>query len=1161
MIRPLAILGPGADAGDMALRRVLRFKGSSGPLVVLDWIGRGAPLLHPDNEGKLSKRPVIWCDLANRQRPVSLFRLERSERLHDILSGLLEEWRMLTHAPLGDQAIAWASAVGIRLAAEGPIGLGALRRTLARPEVRRWFPTATPQGGELGRLVDLITWALRFPAIFALSEGPNHIVVHSLLRKAQTLWIEIPAEHFEEMEHRLVCSLVNAVLWDALWRVQAAANPRRPETMPTVLHLFPSTASPDLPGRLKATAEWVRHVGIFQLTRDRPLSRGAAGWLAAGADVWVVGEVGELLPAVHASWVPEENQRRRLATLRRGEVWTRCGVTGRTIVARVKGPAPAVPLPWRFRLYATRRRRPVPVRQMSTALDGSRGSGLGHTDLYQTLCDKSLLRAAWSRVSEGRKNSHGVDGVTIDRFKAGLESELESLSGDLTTRGYRCRPLRRIFIPKADGERRPLGVGCVRDRVVQTACLILLEPIFEPTFSHFSFAFRPHRNAHQALAVARSLIAAGHTWVVTADIEKCFDRIDHDVLLDLVARRVSDPLLLALIRQWLTADVLDLRDILPAELGVPQGDPLSPILANIYLDRLDKHLELQEIHFVRYADDILILTRGEEEALRALRVLGDFLHDPLHLAIKPAKTNHATVETGIDFLGFRLTPQAITVQPPKLERVLNSVRTFMTILGSVQSTFLQQAQALAHANALIRGFRNYFALAEEARILSQMQELDGRVEQMAHELLPPQLRDDPAWICRERFSLPAPEEMKESAIGRPSRLPVHEVYPGEHGPVRPSDWMVKDESAVEVQPPKPTLLIEDPGDEDGVEAEPLGVAEHAGRLYVMAHGSYVTVQDELLIVKKRKVEICRRPLDAIALLFLQGIGMNVSVELSLRCAERDIPVVLAPPVGPPMAVLHPIDSTRSHLRSRQALRRNDPDFIGAGLRMLAAKIGNQASVLRYFAKYRRKVDTDLHRALVSASDELRELVGHLSALDPCGDAVRAAAMGTEGHAAAIYWGHLVRLLPPELAFRGRNTRGATDPVNQAINYVYGILYGEVWRALVKVGLDPYFGIIHGSERDQGSMVFDLIEEFRAPFADRLVLGMIGRGMRPETARHGFLRTRIRRLLAQGFTRSWNKKIRWRGKMIAPAAILEHQAGALAKLVLGEGEYQPFRMRW
>jgi CRISPR-associated protein Cas1 len=294
--------------------------------------------------------------------------------------------------------------------------------------------------------------------------------------------------------------------------------------------------------------------------------------------------------------------------------------------------------------------------------------------------------------------------------------------------------------------------------------------------------------------------------------------------------------------------------------------------------------------------------------------------------------------------------------------------------------------------------------------------------------------------------------------------------------------MTSPEGPAEPPPAKPTVVVQDPADEgDASPAEALGVVAQAGRLYVMTHASYVTVDQDHLVVKKRKLEIYRGPLGEISLLFLQGLGMNVSLALTLGCTERDIPVVVAPPVGEPLAVLSPLESTRSYLRGRQVLRRNDPDVVSAGLRMLAAKAGNQAAVLRYFAKYRRKVDPDLHGRLVAASEEIRELAGQLQGLDPGAAGVRASAMGLEGHAAAVYWGHLIRLVPSELDFKRRTTWGAPDPVNQAINYVYGMLYEEVWRALVKVGLDPYFGLVHGSERDQGSLVFDLIE-IRATFS-------------------------------------------------------------------------------
>ncbi len=170
-------------------------------------------------------------------------------------------------------------------------------------------------------------------------------------------------------------------------------------------------------------------------------------------------------------------------------------------------------------------------------------------------------------------------------------------------------------------------------------------------------------------------------------------------------------------------------------------------------------------------------------------------------------------------------------------------------------------------------------------------------------------------------------------------------------------------------------------------------------------------------------------------------------------------------------------------------------------------------------------------------------------------------MGFEGLAAAVYWKNLARLAPNGDGFERRITRGADDPINQTINYVYGMLYGEVWRAIVKAGLDPYFGLMHGAQRDQGSLVFGLIEEFRAPFADRFVFAMLGRGFKPETNSKGLLSTRSRFQLATGFSNGWAKKIRWHSQHIPPSIILEQPATHLAKLFdVGEG-YQPFRMKW
>jgi CRISPR-associated protein Cas1 len=335
-----------------------------------------------------------------------------------------------------------------------------------------------------------------------------------------------------------------------------------------------------------------------------------------------------------------------------------------------------------------------------------------------------------------------------------------------------------------------------------------------------------------------------------------------------------------------------------------------------------------------------------------------------------------------------------------------------------------------------------------------------------------------------------------------------------------------------------------------------------GRLYVMTAGSFASVQRDDLVVRRRQEELRRIPLDTLTMLVLQGPGVGISVGLTIKLSERDVPVVFAPPFGRPAAIAASLQGGHSRLRQQQILRKNDPEILNIGIAMLAAKTGNQASVLKYFARYRKKQTLrTVHDELAKAAADIRSLADTLKELDSSSSGLRSTAMGYEGRAAALYWSSLAQLIPEELSFPGRRTRQATDPFNQAVNYVYGVLYGEVWRAIVHAGLDPYTGIMHGTERDQGSLIFDLIEEFRAPFGDRLVLGMLGRGFQPQLGKHGDLRTSVRRLLVGAFHRMWNRPIRWRGKMVAPARILEQQAKGLGRAFLAEETYHPFQFRW
>jgi group II intron reverse transcriptase/maturase len=253
---------------------------------------------------------------------------------------------------------------------------------------------------------------------------------------------------------------------------------------------------------------------------------------------------------------------------------------------------------------------------------------------------------------EKNRGAAGSDGMTIAHAQARLRPFLRGLRRELREKRYRPRPVRRCAIPKPDGGERVLGIPCVRDRIVQTAVARVLEPIFEAKFSDRSHGFRPGRGCQTALAQVDRAVQAGYEWVVDADIERFFDTVDHQKLMQAVNEEVADGTVLRLIETFLAAGVLDGSTRIEVEEGTPQGGPLSPLLANIYLHPLDTALEARGCEFVRYADDFVVLTRTRAEAEAALRLIRAVLTG-LGLGLNESKTRVVPLDDGFDFLGFR----------------------------------------------------------------------------------------------------------------------------------------------------------------------------------------------------------------------------------------------------------------------------------------------------------------------------------------------------------------------------------------------------------------------------------------------------------------------------------------------------------------------------
>jgi RNA-directed DNA polymerase len=333
--------------------------------------------------------------------------------------------------------------------------------------------------------------------------------------------------------------------------------------------------------------------------------------------------------------------------------------------------------------------------------------------LMEEVCERENLKEALRRV-KANKGSAGVDGMTVGGITDYLKQHWPAIREQLLNGTYEPRPVRRVEIPKPDGGVRKLGIPTVLDRLIQQAVMQVLQRQWDPTFSESSYGFRPGRSAQQAVAQAQQYIAEGHGWCVDFDLEKFFDRVNHDKLMGQIAKRVEDKRLLKLIRAFLNAGVMENGLVSPSVEGTPQGGPLSPLLSNLVLDELDRELERRGHRFVRYADDCNIYVRTEQAGHRVMKSVTQFITQKLRLKVNEAKSAVARPQER-KFLGFSFSagPEVRRVIAPKaLDRFKRRVREITRRAKGVS-----MRTTIDELAPYMRGWRGYFGFCETPEVL------------------------------------------------------------------------------------------------------------------------------------------------------------------------------------------------------------------------------------------------------------------------------------------------------------------------------------------------------------------------------------------------------------------------------------------------------------
>ena len=338
---------------------------------------------------------------------------------------------------------------------------------------------------------------------------------------------------------------------------------------------------------------------------------------------------------------------------------------------------------------------------------------------YYSLIDKiyrkqNILKAF--KLVKKNKGAPGIDGETIEYFESKLDDRIREIHCELKNGEYKPSPVRRTYIDKDDGSKRPLGIPTVKDRVVQQAVRNIIEPIFEPEFHPSSYGYRPNRSCQKAVAKSERFMKKwGLEYVVDMDLSKCFDTLDHELIIETINEKISDGKVLKLIKAFLSSGVMEDGAYNETTIGSPQGGVISPLIMNIYMNRFDKKMMEKNIRIVRYADDILIFAKTKRDAGKYKSLAVDILENELKLTVNTKKTHITNIDEGVSYLGFIIKRKYVIVHPKRIKRIKDKVRRL-----TPRNSGVSIEEMIERLNPVLRGWSNYFKVASSSNLFTRL---------------------------------------------------------------------------------------------------------------------------------------------------------------------------------------------------------------------------------------------------------------------------------------------------------------------------------------------------------------------------------------------------------------------------------------------------------
>lgn len=801
----------------------------------------------------------------------------------------------------------------------------------------------------------------------------------------------------------------------------------------------------------------------------------------------------------------------------------------------------------------------------------------------QLVFSVAAQKDAWLKV-KAKGKSGGIDNVTISDFESDLEKNLEGLFSEIVSGRYVPEPYRLFFIEKTGKEKkeyRPLALMTVRDKIAQNCVSLYFAPQFDKKFTDTSYAYRANKGHPKAIARVNDFILKKYGFAANLDIDNFFDSIDRKILFSLCREWFKDEMILKLLEMWVLTGFVHYGRYISSERGIAQGGVLSPMLSNIYLHNFDMLLKKKNIPNVRYADNIIVFGKSQEETEESRLLVVKYLDENLKLKLNTVERDVIPVLEGLSFCGINfkdgkktialgkynsiIKKHTLTIQQLNIRDALYKLRDSIEGLNRYYISY----DTVDQINSIHKNLLNQ--LAEKISLLVKNKTLKNRNEATALlRKYPEIIKGDTGnriFINNLNAALNF-FEMEDSPSS--SNSPAHisdknsGKSPNQSSPL-PSLTHIPARK-IETSPAE-TLPTSD------TEKEAKRLVERKRKVYynkfvesldLMISGNFAHIGKSggKLVVRREGKTLKEVFANKLSSLIISAHGATISSDAVRLCLENQVMVHYFDDLGKPYAIISAIASGANSVSTAQAFASKGEQGKVLVKSLVHGKIANQMALLKFSTKNKRL--NPEQRQLVERSlremEDLAEKVKNSSSREDA-EKFRSKIFGFEGSAAVSYWNVLKVLIPEEYEFKSREHQNAVNIVNQMLNYGYGILYSKILAASVLSGLNPNIPFLHSETKGKPALTYDLIEPFRPVVVDRSILSIISRcGFLKSTG--GKLSDEVRHLVSQKVIQRLYSELVYKGtKMTLNDVIVQNSKQIAGYLTGAVDSFKPYLMKW